>query len=125
MILEHIGLAVKKPIKTAEWYKKNLGCRIRFKKDREVVFVSDKKNDFMFEWFPPSESAPLPGIKKPLSLHFAFKSVNPDKDSEKLQKAGAKLISNCKNERGDMLILLKDPFGNSLQLVKRGKNIFK
>jgi hypothetical protein len=77
------------------------------------------------------EFACLPGIRPlkeelshPLQLHLALRSDDPDSDLAYLVKQGAEFVEECPLKRpGDRLLLLRDPWGNSLQLVQRADAI--
>ena len=61
----------------------------------------------------------------PLEFHFALTVNNPIEIKDKLIKAGAKVEEEIKLDDGSHLIMMRDPFGVPLQLVKRGKALFK
>ena len=73
----------------------------------------------------------LPGVKPlrnnishHLQLHIALKSEDPDAEAETLVQKGAKIIEKCPITRvGDYLVVLEDPWGNCIQLSKRGSKI--
>jgi hypothetical protein len=77
------------------------------------------------------EIGKLPGVnplKKDtthhLQLHIALRSENPDEEARILVQKGAKFIEKCPITRaGDYLVVLEDPWGNCIQLSKRGKKI--
>jgi hypothetical protein len=53
-------------------------------------------------------------------LHIAFKSEDPEKEAEYLVSKGATFIEKCPiTLPGENLIVLSDPWGNTIQLVKR------
>ena len=55
-----------------------------------------------------------------LQLHIALKSDDPDKDAEFLVSKGATFIEKCPIKMpGDNLVVLSDPWGNTIQLVRR------
>jgi hypothetical protein len=55
-----------------------------------------------------------------LQLHIALRSEDPDRDAEYLVSKGAKFIEKCSIKRpGENLIVLSDPWGDTIQLVKR------
>jgi len=68
---------------------------------------------------------PLCGmLAHPLQLHIALLSGDPEKDAAYLVSKGAVFVEKCPITRpGELLLLLKDPWGNSLQLVKRTVNL--
>jgi len=130
LIIEHIGISVSNPTEMAKWYQDNLSCKILFMSendngDNAGAFISDESDSTILELFKLPNIAPIKNeLKNPLQLHVAFKSQNPDEDCKRLIKVGATFIEEClvKHE-GEKLLLLKDPWGNIIQLVKRGKNI--
>ena len=58
----------------------------------------------------------------PLTLHFGFTSKDVDADIEKMLKAGATLVVHEKAPGFDGA-MMKDPFGISIQFVKREKSV--
>ena len=59
-------------------------------------------------------------INHHLQLHIEFKSDDPEKDIKYLVSKGATFIEKCPiTLPGELLIVLHDPWGNTLQLVKR------
>ena len=129
MIIEHIGLAVSAVQSMAGWYGQHLGLGVRFRGGNDqdgVAFISAPGQDVMLELSTrPGLAVPdWPGLP-PLTLHFAFKSEDPYADAERLEAAGATFVE--RNTRvptqGDILILMRDPWGNVIQLVKRAKEL--
>ena len=60
----------------------------------------------------------------PLLLHLAFVSNNPAVDRDRLVKAGATVVEDLMTtEGGDEILMLRDPWGVALQLVKRAKSM--
>jgi len=126
MIIEHLGISVSYPIKIAKWYEKNLGCKIQFLEgnddgNKSVAFISDESNAKIIEFFKLPGILPLNNfIENPLQLHIAFRSEFPYEDSKRLIDEGATFLEECLYKHdGEILLLLKDPWGNTIQLVKR------
>ena len=122
--IEHIGIAVEKPIEMANWYRYALGFRIKFSAEDEekgVAFLTDGNDRVMLELGKVPDVLPLTeGMSHHLQLHIALKSDDPDKEAEYLASKGAKFIEKCRIKRpGENLIVLSDPWGNTIQLVKR------
>lgn len=126
--IEHIGIAVEKPIEMARWYRDVLGFEIKLSgedSEKAVAFVIDTENKVMLEF------GKVPGVKPlrnstshHLQFHIALKSEDPDKDAENLVHSGAKFIEKCPITRaGDYLVVLEDPWGNCIQLSKRNSKI--
>ena len=129
MIIEHIGLAVTAPHSMANWYMKHLGFQMRFSGGNDeggVAFISDPAQDVMLELFRNNVTPPMnwEGMA-PLTLHFAFKSDDPLIDAARLVDAGATFLerNTITPNPGDILILMHDPWGNVIQLVKREKSL--
>jgi predicted enzyme related to lactoylglutathione lyase len=56
----------------------------------------------------------------PAQLHLAFVSENLKADRDRLVAAGAKIVDDFfTSPAGDQLVMLRDPWGIALQLVKR------
>lgn len=122
--IEHIGISVDKPIEMANWYQETLGFNIKFfEEDAEkgVAFLTDCDDKVMLEFGKIPNVLPLTEIiNHHLQLHIALKSEDPDKDAEYMVSKGATFIEKCPIRRpGENLIVLSDPWGNTIQLVKR------
>ena len=122
--IEHIGIAVEKPIEMANWYHETLGFNIKFSAEDEekgVAFLTDCTDKVMLELGKIPNVSPLAGrMNHHLQLHVALRSEDPDKDAEYLVSKGAAFIEKCPIRRPDEnLIVLSDPWGNTIQLVKR------
>jgi uncharacterized glyoxalase superfamily protein PhnB len=56
-----------------------------------------------------------------LMLHVAFCSEDPAADRDRLVSAGATVEEDLSsNPAGDALVMLRDPWGFAIQLVRRG-----
>jgi len=124
--IEHIGIAVEKPIEMSKWYQETLGFNIKFSAEDEekgVAFLTDFSDKVMLEFGKiPNVSPMTDRMNHHLQLHIALKSVDPDKDAEYLVSKGAKFIEKCPIRRpGENLIVLSDPWGNTIPLVKRSE----
>lgn len=126
--VEHIGIAVEKPIEMAKWYKDVLGFEIKFSgedSEKAVAFITDADNKVMLELGKIPDVNPLHNsLSHHLQFHIALKSDDPDTDMKFLIQNGAKFIEKCPITRtDDYLVVLKDPWGNCIQLSKRGNQI--
>ena len=124
--IEHIGIAVEKPIEMANWYHDTLGFNIKFSAEDEekgVAFLTDCTDKVMLELGKIPNVSPLANrLNHHLQLHIALTSVDPDKDAEYLVSKGATFIEKCPIRRpGENLMVLSDPWGNTIQLVKRSE----
>jgi uncharacterized glyoxalase superfamily protein PhnB len=69
-------------------------------------------------------AAPTPDYfsRHPAQFHLAFVSEDVKADRDRLVAAGAKIAEDCfRTPAGDELVMLRDPWGIGLQLVKRAK----
>lgn len=124
--IEHIGISVEKPMEMADWYQDTLGFNIKFSAEDEekgVAFLTDCSDKVMLELGKIPNVSPLAGrMNHHLQLHIALRSADPDKDAEYLVSNGANFIEKCPIRRpGENLIVLNDPWGNTIQLVKRNE----
>jgi glyoxylase I family protein len=122
--IEHIGICVEKPIEMANWYHEVLGFNIKFSAEDEekaVAFLTDGSDRVMLELGKIPKVLPLTkGMSHHLQLHIALKSDDPDKDAEFLVSKGATFIEKCPIKMpGENLVVLSDPWGNTIQLVRR------
>jgi len=124
MKIEHFGLIVPQPLSMARWYEEHLGFQIKRSggDDTEgVAFVADSSGQVMLELFARRDTPPLdfPALA-PLQVHIAMLSDDPVADCDRLQEVGAVMLEdNLGRGSGDRLILLRDPWGVVIQLVKR------
>jgi hypothetical protein len=122
--IEHIGICVEEPIEMANWYRETLGFNIKFSaqdEEKGVAFVTDGGDKVMLELGKLPGILPLTkGMSHHLQLHIALKSEDPDGEAGYLVSKGARFIEKCPIKRpGENLVVLSDPWGNTIQLVKR------
>jgi glyoxylase I family protein len=123
MKIEHVALQVPDPVAMADWYVKNLGCSVA-RSAREPSFVHFLKDDSgmaMMELYRnPRASVPDYTSMDPQLLHVAFVSDNVRADRDRLVAAGAKIVDDVTTTpAGDEILMMRDPWGVALQLVKR------
>jgi catechol 2,3-dioxygenase-like lactoylglutathione lyase family enzyme len=122
MKLEHVALNVADPAAASQWYVENLGMRIASGKKEPPFthFIADESGKILLEFYNnPPDAVPSYKDMNPLLLHVAFLSENPAQDRERLVAAGATFVSHQIVDGGTQLIMLRDPWGLALQLVKR------
>jgi glyoxylase I family protein len=122
--IEHIGICVENPIEMANWYHEVLGFNIKFSAEDEekaVAFLTDGSDRIMLELGKVPDVLPLTkGMSHHLQFHIALKSDDPDKEAEFLVSKGATFIEKCPIKMpGENLVVLSDPWGNTIQLVRR------
>lgn len=128
MKLEHVAINVSAPNEMAEWYVKHLGMEIVRKNNTPpyIQFIGDGSGKILIELYSYT-TAPVPNYAEmdPLVLHFAFVSDDPTADKERLIAAGATFHQESTHDDGTRLIMLRDPWGTSLQLCKRANPMLK
>ncbi|WP_299819694.1 VOC family protein [uncultured Pontibacter sp.] len=123
MKLEHFALNVEDPISMSKWYVEHLGLQVvRQLADAPfTTFMADDSGRVMVEIYANPE-ADIPDYRNlhPLIVHLAFVSTNPTFDKERLVAAGATVASEQFLQDGSHLVMLRDPWGLSIQFCKRG-----
>src|SRR4051794_16741429 len=107
----------------ADWYARNLGCSVARSGGAPAHgrFLLDENKRVMLEIYRnPKASVPDYTTIDPLLLLLAFLTKDPVADRDRLVKAGATVVDDISTtEAGDELLMLRDPWGVALQLVKR------
>lgn len=123
MKIEHFAFNVADPEAVAEWYVANLGMSVARKMDSgpRTHFLKDSSGQVMIEVYnnPPDEVPPYKDMN-PLIVHLAFVCENPDGKRAELENVGATFVEEVKPGEGSHLVMMRDPFGFSIQLCKRG-----
>jgi len=123
MRLEHCALLVPDAPALADWYVKHLGCSVARAGGAPAFVRFLAAGPELIEIYQGS-LAPTPDYfaRHPLQFHLAFVSEDLKADRDRLLAAGATLAEDCfTNPAGDELLMLRDPWGIGLQLVKRAK----
>ena len=122
---EHIALNVIDRERAEKWYVDNLGLAIVRSLPGGACFLADPTGRVVFELYANPAQASLDfGPLHPLTFHIAFVVSNPSKEAARLTAAGAQVVEDLKTVNGDMMIMLRDPFGMGLQLMKRKDPMF-
>ena len=109
----------------AEWYVKHLGFSIARKggEPSHARFLADSSGSVMLEIYR-NPAASVPDYRKadPLLMHVAYSSDNPAAERDRLVRAGAEVVDELTTTpSGDDIVMLRDPWGVPIQLVKRAK----
>jgi glyoxylase I family protein len=120
--VEHIAWNVADPAAVADWYVANLGMQIvrSGPPPTHVRFLADAAGRTVVEIYS-NTADPVPDYasQHPARLHFAFHTDDPDGSRQALIAAGATPVDEQTAPDGSRLIMLRDPWGLALQLVKR------
>jgi glyoxylase I family protein len=122
MKFEHFALNVPDARASVQFYTQHMGLRIaRTRADAPyTTFLADDSGRVILELYS-NPAAPYPDFAAahPLCFHVAFVSEDPAATRVKLVAAGATPAYEEKLPDGSFLIMLRDPWGVPLQLVKR------
>jgi|SRR5581483_1576128 len=125
MDIEHVALNVPDPVGMAEWYGKHLGLRVLRKLDAAPFthFLGDTSGRTVLELYHHTK-ATIPDYKSfdPLVVHVAYKVADVAAERARLLAAGATAAGEIvTTDNGDVMTFLRDPWGLTVQLVKRLK----
>ena len=128
--IEHIGLVVKDSRAMAIWYENALEFRVLNSFPTEtghVAFIQCPQSGLIFELITNPALDPIEdALTHPLQLHIAVKSGDVDADRDRLVKLGAEFVMDCPVPDPDARVLIvKDPWGNFLQLARRKDDFYR
>lgn len=125
MNLEHLGLNHHDPVAAAAWYCQNLGMTVARKFGAPGLghFLADARGKMMLEfYFNAKAGVPDYTAIDPFAFHIAFHVDDVAAVRTSLLKAGATPEGEVNvNDDGDQITIVRDPWGISLQFVKRAK----
>ena len=120
MKIEHLALNVKDPAGMAAWHCKNLGMNVASTNGVGWFLADDAGHTMLEIYTSPSAAVPDYAAVDPQVLHLAFVSQDVESDRQRLMAAGANPCGEIsKGPNGDAFAMLRDPWGLSIQLVKR------
>jgi glyoxylase I family protein len=122
MKIEHFAINVENPLEMADWYVDHLGMKIvrQDKTEPYMTFLADDSGRAMIEVYRnPDDQVPDYKNMNPLILHLAFVSDDPGKDRRRMEKAGARLVSDETIDDGSHIVMMRDPWGLAIQFCKR------
>jgi catechol 2,3-dioxygenase-like lactoylglutathione lyase family enzyme len=128
--IEHIGFVVKDSEAMARWYQEALGFNVLNSFETEnghVAFIQCRQTGLIFELITDRKLACIEEVlSHPLQLHIAFKSSNIEADKNRLLELGAEFVTDCATGDPEASVLIvKDPWGNFIQLAQRKEAFYK
>lgn len=120
--VEHFACNVSDPAGMAAWYVEHLGMRIvrKISSAPHIHFLADANERVVMEIYSHSADAvPDYQAMHPMRFHLAFAAPDPDVARAALVGAGATFVDEVTHPDGSRLLMLRDPWGLPLQLVKR------
>ena len=124
MIFEHFALNVSDSRAVVAWYETHIGLRSRTAQAEPpyTTFLEDSSGRVMMEIYQRDDAARTDfGPQHPLTFHIAFVSEDASADQARLLAAGATYVETVSKPDGSQLVMLRDPWGLSLQLCQRAK----
>ena len=122
MKFEHFGMNVPDARAMANWYIDNCDMSAVISMDTEPYahFLADKTGRVVIEIYS-NQAKPMPDYhsEDPSRLHFAFAVDDAGETKERLSNAGATVLTDDKLDDGSHLVMMRDPWGLSLQLCSR------
>lgn len=123
MKIEHAAFHVSDPVAMAAWYVEHMGFTLKRKSDESpfMHFIADGSGTVMFELYrQPHLRVPDYRETDPMQLHVAYVSENVEADRQRLLDAGATPVGEpAHTPDGDVLAMLRDPWGFPIQLAQR------
>jgi catechol 2,3-dioxygenase-like lactoylglutathione lyase family enzyme len=123
MKFEHFALNVSDVRAQAAWWVQNLGLSVVRKLENAPYthFLADETGRVIVELYSnPAAAMPAYAQQHPLVFHVAFVSTDTVADRARLEKAGATFVNEDKPD-GSSLLMMRDPWGVSLQFCQRAK----
>jgi len=125
MDIEHFALNVSDPVALADWYVRHLGMRVLRQLDAgpRTRFLADSAGRNVIEVYHQTKAAvPDYFALEPLVLHIAFRVDDVTGTQQRLLDAGATAAGEVvTTETGDVMTFVRDPWGVTIQLVKRAR----
>jgi len=121
--IEHTAYQVADPRALAGWYVEHLGMTIKRAQSAAPYghFLADDGDAVMLEFYAnPRVTVPDYRAMDPLLLHIAFTTDDVPATRARLIAAGASPEGEVTyTDGGDVLAMLRDPWGLAVQLVRR------
>jgi catechol 2,3-dioxygenase-like lactoylglutathione lyase family enzyme len=126
MKIEHLAYPAKDPVAVAKWYVEHCGLKVVKSTGAPTWthFLSDGAGGMIEIYNNSAVTVPDYRQMHPLLLHIAFVVRDTPVERERLLKAGCTVAEDTvTSPAGDVLTMLRDPWGFALQLVQRATPI--
>ncbi len=127
--MEHLEFNVSDTHKKAEWYEKNLGMKVMREGGAPTfnMFISDPEHNMMMELNQNKDYPVLDFWKiSHMAFHFAFMVDDIQAAKKNLIAGGAQLVDDItKTPGGDYVMMMRDPWGEPIQIVHRADPMLK
>jgi uncharacterized glyoxalase superfamily protein PhnB len=129
LYIEHFAMNISDSRGKAKWYVENLHSVIvrDGKAPTYGMFIADTEKNMMFELYQQQDYPVVDFTTiSHMSIHIAFMVPDVQQTQKSLVAAGATVVENgSKKSSGDIVAMLRDPWGLPIQLVKRVKPMLK
>lgn len=127
LVFEHFAINVTDPPAVAAWYVEHLDMKIVRQAEGPVHmhFLADSTGRVVMEIYTnPPELVPDYAGQDPQVLHMAFACEDMVGTIARLEAAGAHRVGGPgKTPAGDVLAMVRDPWGFSIQLTQRAERM--
>ena len=124
--MEHVALNIPSATRMAEWYTQHLNMTIVRKIDVfETTFLADASGRVVLELYSNPDLPMLDHASlHPSALHLAFVVEKVEETRNRLSAAGASVVQDIfTTDAGDEMMMLKDPWGITLQFIRRAESM--
>jgi predicted enzyme related to lactoylglutathione lyase len=129
LYFEHFAINVDDARAKAKWYKNNLAMEIIKEGGAPSygTFIADYGKNMMFELYQQKDYPVVDfSAVNYMSLHIAFMVDDIQEAKAKLVTAGAKVAEDVtKIPSGDFVLMMRDPWSQPIQFVKRANPMIK
>jgi glyoxylase I family protein len=128
MNIEHIAINVADPVAVADWYVRHLGLRVVRKGEGPIFghFLADSAGRVVLEIYHQNAPVPDYAALDPFVFHIAFITPDVERERTRLLAAGATSAGDINRApNGDVLTFVRDPWGVTLQLARRGQPLLE
>ena len=120
---EHVAFNVHNSPVQARWYQEHLGMKVKREGGAPGFgfFLADAEERMMLELYQ-NQAHPMIDLPNTsyMSLHFAFMVTDVASARQRLLAAGATIADDLTTiPSGDVVLMMRDPWGLALQCVKR------
>lgn len=119
--IEHLAIASPNPKRLADWYASQLEFEITFEY-AGTCFV-EARNGSWIEIIPAEGERPESGLRTPGIRHLAIAVDDFDTACDQLRRQGVKFEGEPYANEGNRIVFFKDPDGNLIHLIQRGRPI--
>jgi catechol 2,3-dioxygenase-like lactoylglutathione lyase family enzyme len=124
MKIEHLAMNIRDAEGMAHWYKEHLGMPIWLERHEPIYVAFIGEPPSLLEIYDnPAGPALDPAQLQAMTLHLAFYSEHVQEDRVRLEDAGAAWLEGESDDEGHGLVMMRCPWGLTIQLCNRREAI--